>query len=427
MLVLGTFRTTAAGPVRTGSATRLAELHRFDGVRRLDLAGLDTEAIAEFVSETPARPRPRRARPRADAARPNRREPVLPAGRTGGSTWNGTAASPPCAARERVPATLGDTVAARLAGLDERVRETVDLAAVIGDRHRPADPGPGRFGGPRREHGRDRRGGRGGRASNRWSARGDRYAFVHSITRQVVLDRLPHTRCTALHARVAQTLEAHGDPGAGTPHRPRALHRAGRHRGHPADAAATARHQPRRADHRRAVADRAGVPDRGRARARRPGAAAVLRPVLDTCAGTSLVGGQFVAVFGSADRYLGQVAALLGEADAAEQHFGTALAMDRSMGSVVHTAETLAAHARWLHATDPARARELATEARALAEPIGHVRVLRRLDRLRPSAGPATSRRGRSRAARLARGMSNGRRTRLFISANTAANPSAAS
>ena len=28
----------------------------------------------------------------------------------------------------------------------------------------------------------------------------------------MVLDRLPHTRCTALHARVAQTLEAHGDP-----------------------------------------------------------------------------------------------------------------------------------------------------------------------------------------------------------------------
>ena len=42
--------------------------------------------------------------------------------------------------------------------------------------------------------------------------RRDRYGFVHSLTRQAVLDRLPHTRCTALHARVAQTLEAHGDP-----------------------------------------------------------------------------------------------------------------------------------------------------------------------------------------------------------------------
>ena len=40
----------------------------------------------------------------------------------------------------------------------------------------------------------------------------DRYAFVHSLTRQAVLDRLPHTRCTALHARVAQALEAYDDP-----------------------------------------------------------------------------------------------------------------------------------------------------------------------------------------------------------------------
>src|SRR6201987_3823315 len=51
MLVVATFRTTP--PDRSDElATRLAELHRFDGVRRLDLAGLDTEAIAEFVSRT---------------------------------------------------------------------------------------------------------------------------------------------------------------------------------------------------------------------------------------------------------------------------------------------------------------------------------------------------------------------------------------
>ncbi len=53
MLVVVTFRTTE--PDRSDDlANRLAELHRFDGVRRLDLAGLDTEAIAEFVGTNPA-------------------------------------------------------------------------------------------------------------------------------------------------------------------------------------------------------------------------------------------------------------------------------------------------------------------------------------------------------------------------------------
>ena len=77
----------------------------------------------------------------------------------------------------------------------------------------------------------------------------------------------------------------------------------------------------------------------------------MLRPFLAAYAGMNLVGGQFVAVFGSADRYLARVAALLGDPDAAERHFAAALAMDRRMGSVVHIAETLAAHALVLHAT----------------------------------------------------------------------------
>ena len=39
------------GPLRRTQSARLADLHRLDGVRRLDLAGLDTEAIAEFVCQ----------------------------------------------------------------------------------------------------------------------------------------------------------------------------------------------------------------------------------------------------------------------------------------------------------------------------------------------------------------------------------------
>lgn len=57
LLVLATFRTTQ--PDRSDElAGRLAELHRFDGVRRLDLAGLDTEAIAEYVGRAHRLPRP---------------------------------------------------------------------------------------------------------------------------------------------------------------------------------------------------------------------------------------------------------------------------------------------------------------------------------------------------------------------------------
>jgi DNA-binding NarL/FixJ family response regulator len=155
-------------------------------------------------------------------------------------------------------------------------------------------------------------------------------------------------------------------------------------------------------------------------------AAGALRPFLAAYAGKNLVGGQFVAVFGSADRYLARVAALLGDLEAAERHFAAALAMDRRMGSVVHTAETLAAHALVLQAAgaDPARARELADQARALAEPIGQLRVLRRLEALPAPSGPdhLTAREVEV-IELLAAGLSNreiGRR--LYISANTAAN-----
>ena len=153
-------------------------------------------------------------------------------------------------------------------------------------------------------------------------------------------------------------------------------------------------------------------------------AALVLRPFLDFYAGMNLVGGQLVAVFGSADRYLARVAALLGDGEAAERHFAAALEMDRRMGSVVHVAETLAAHALVVQATDPARARVLAAEARALAEPIGQVRVLRSLEPLARASGPAQlTAREVEVLGLVAAGMSNREiAARLFISSNTAAN-----
>lgn len=161
-------------------------------------------------------------------------------------------------------------------------------------------------------------------------------------------------------------------------------------------------------------------------------AAALLRPLVAEYTGTNLIAGQFVAVFGSADRYLAELDSLLGVLDA-DRRFEQALAMDRRMGATTHQVETLAAWGR--HAarhggrTDGPTEAELADEARALARRIGHRRVLRDLDGESP---PATASRELPRGLTereldvlrlVAQGLSNREiGDRLYISANTAAN-----
>ncbi len=86
----------------------------------------------------------------------------------------------------------------------------------------------------------------------------------------------------------------------------------------------------------------------------------------------NLVSGTLIATFGSADRLLARVAALVGDRPAAApaRHFGVALEMDRRMRSVVHVAETLPTRRcspRPPHHRDQARA--LNDEARRLALP----------------------------------------------------------
>jgi DNA-binding CsgD family transcriptional regulator/tetratricopeptide (TPR) repeat protein len=160
-------------------------------------------------------------------------------------------------------------------------------------------------------------------------------------------------------------------------------------------------------------------------------AAASLHPHLREYLGRNLVAGQFVAVFGSADRELARVEGLLG-ASGVEDRLEAALDVDRRMGAVTHQVETLTA---WSHhcatlggSRAGARAHQLAAEARALAARIGHVRALHDLG---PEPGPAppagASARLTEREIEVLRLVADGLSNRaigeqLFISPNTAAN-----
>ncbi|OMQ15473.1 hypothetical protein A7K94_0209175 [Modestobacter sp. VKM Ac-2676] len=157
-------------------------------------------------------------------------------------------------------------------------------------------------------------------------------------------------------------------------------------------------------------------------------AARALRPMVAEYAGTNLVAGQFVAVFGSADRYLGALDSLLGRSGA-DHLLAAALEMDTRMGSPLHESHTLAAqvaHGRRTGA-DPRALVEVAGRARALAEPLGLRRVLRLLGGSAPGAAPRGPGGLTSRETEVLQLLGEGLLNReiaqrLVISENTAAN-----
>ncbi|GAA2711055.1 hypothetical protein Apa02nite_083790 [Actinoplanes palleronii] len=155
------------------------------------------------------------------------------------------------------------------------------------------------------------------------------------------------------------------------------------------------------------------------------GVAAQLRPALDRYAGLNLVAEPFVAVFGSADRYIGAVDSLLGQGDPLAS-LATALEMDTRIGAAVHVAHTLTAtvaHHRRTGASE-ADVRDLVGRVRTIAEPLRLQRVLRALGTPGSGARPAGLTDREVQVLRLL-GAGLGNReigARLFITENTAAN-----
>jgi DNA-binding CsgD family transcriptional regulator len=113
-------------------------------------------------------------------------------------------------------------------------------------------------------------------------------------------------------------------------------------------------------------------------------------PELTPLTGANVVIGHGVACYGSADRYLGSLAATLGDHDRAIGHFERALAANRAMGADTWVAHTLYQFGQALrmrgHAGDEPRASALVSEAATLAGRIGMAALLARTQALGAAA-----------------------------------------
>ena len=103
--------------------------------------------------------------------------------------------------------------------------------------------------------------------------------------------------------------------------------------------------------------------------------AGLLYPELAPLGGGNVVIGHGVACYGAADRYLGLLAATLGDHERAVEHFERALAVNRNMGATTWVAHTMYAYGRTLRmrgaGDDAVDASALLSKAATLAERIG--------------------------------------------------------
>ena len=156
--------------------------------------------------------------------------------------------------------------------------------------------------------------------------------------------------------------------------------------------------------------------------------ASLVYPLLAPLAGTNVMIGHGVACYGAADRYLGMLAATLGDTDSAASHFEAALQHNREMGASTWLAHTAYEYGRMLFGRgDSARGEQLLAEAALLAERVGMPTLLARARALAPvSSSPlpdGLSIRELDVLRLVARGLSNREiGATLFISEHTAAN-----
>lgn len=155
--------------------------------------------------------------------------------------------------------------------------------------------------------------------------------------------------------------------------------------------------------------------------------AELLYPALEPLSGANVMIGHGVACYGSSDRYLGMLAATLGDFDTAARHFEAALMLNRAMGASTWLAHTAYEYGRLELRLGGERARDLLAEAAALAAAIGMPALLARVEALGPLAAPSfpdgLSAREIDVLRLVAQGLSNREiGSSLFISEHTAAN-----
>jgi DNA-binding CsgD family transcriptional regulator len=159
--------------------------------------------------------------------------------------------------------------------------------------------------------------------------------------------------------------------------------------------------------------------------------AAIIYPELEPLAGTTVMIGHLVSCYGAADRYLGMLAATLGEAERAEEHFERAMDQNRRMGAWTWVAHTAYEYGRFLRGRGPGardRAQALFGEAAGLAEQIGMEGLLEKIRLLGVPASESVLPGGLSpREAQILKLVATGLSNReigeeLTISEHTAAN-----